>query len=391
MKVLIVDDDMRRAEALAAYLRSIPDQVEVELADCIDEAKRLLRNKYYDALVLDVVLPKRSEEKVSSANSLSLLDQLSRNKLLRKPEKIVAITAHEDEIDSFRGKFEEYCTAVVRASEPSDVWRSRISNAIRYTSSSQVSRATSQREVAVFTIHGIRTYGAWQDRLRALINERTDSVSFYTYKYGYFSAIALLIPPLRGIEVRRLHGRLLDVVGQIDEGRILVFAHSFGTYLAAQTLKRALRGETLKIDVCLICSGSVLNENFDWGFARRHPNVRVVNDCGSDDWVLYLSKVFALGLGMAGKVGFNGFNDPRFVNRWFTGGHSHYFAGDDFMREHWFPMFTTTELQCIDRRAEPSLMSTIGDGAARFLGRIKPAVYLAAAASIAFLGWQFAH
>jgi CheY-like chemotaxis protein len=391
MKVLIVDDDMRRAEALAAYLQSIPDQVEVELADCTNQAKGLLRSKYYDALVLDVVLPKRSEEKGSSANSLSLLDQLSRNRLLRKPEKIVAITAHEDEIESFRAKFEEYCTAVVRASEPSDVWRLRISNAIRYTSSSKVSRATSQREVAVFTIHGIRTYGAWQDRLRALINERTDSVSFYTYKYGYFSAIALLVPPLRGIEVRRLHKRLLDVVSHIDEGRVLVFAHSFGTYLAAQTLRKALRGETLKVDLCLVCSGSVLHENFDWGFARRHANIRVVNDCGSDDLVLYLSKVFALGLGMAGKVGFNGFNDPRFVNRWFAGGHSHYFAGDDFMREHWFPMLTASELQCVDKRGEPSLTSTIGDGVARFLGRIKPAVYLAASALIAFLAWRLAH
>jgi CheY-like chemotaxis protein len=390
MKILIVDDDSRRAELLATFLMSVPEQslAAIDIADCIDQAKKFLRDKYYDAMVLDVVLPKRTGETPSSANSLGLLSQLSRQSFLKKPEKIIAITAHEDEVESFRAKFEEFCTAVVRAHDPSDAWRRTISTALLYTSFSQMSRATTKCDVAVFTVHGIRTYGQWQARLQALIEARTDNVSFYTYKYGYFSVFSFLVPAFRRLEVNRLYERLTPLIDKVGEAKILIFAHSFGTYLAAHTLKRALSDDVVGIEVCLVCSGSVLDENFDWGFARRHQKVRVINDCGNADRILYLSKVVALGLGMAGKLGFNGFNDPRFVNRWFIGGHSHYFAGDRFMIENWLPLISNAEAQCIDRRLGPTTFEVGMDGLARGLGRLKPALYLLGAMLIGLAAWR---
>jgi len=389
MRVLVVDDDAQRAESLAKYLSANHGHgsTSVEIVGCIDHAKVALRSRYFDAMVIDVVLPKRLGEKVSSANSLALLDQLSRQSFLKKPEKVIAITAHDDEIESFRANFEEFCTAVVRANEPSDAWRRRISNAIQYTSSSQLSREASKRDVAVLTIHGIRTYGAWQERLRALVEARTDEVKFYTYKYGYFSALSFMVPALRDLEVKRLYRRLVDIAGDLDQGRIIVFAHSFGTYLAARTLKKALSGGPLTAEVCLVCCGSVLSENFDWGFARRHPNVRVINDCGDRDYILYLSKSIALGLGMAGKVGFNGFNDSRFVNRWFNGGHSHYFDGDSFMLENWLPLLVKNDVPCVDRRVVPTSLAVAMDSFVSVLGRLKPAMYVTAIAMIGVVAW----
>jgi CheY-like chemotaxis protein len=390
MKVLIVDDDERRASTLSRFLENSTEQSfsVVEIAGCTDQAKALLRSKYYDAMVVDVVLPKRVGELPSSANSIQLISQLSRQSFLKKPEKIIAITAHEDEIESFRSKFEEFCTAVVRAHDQSDVWRRNICNALLYTSFSKTSRAVSARKVAVFSVHGIRTYGSWQNRLQVLIQERTDDVSFYTYKYGYFSLISFLFPPLRRLEVNRLYARLEAMADQMGEARVLVFAHSFGTYLAAHTIKKIMENSTLAAEVCLVCSGSVLDENFDWSFARRHQNMRVVNDCGSADYILYMSKALALGLGMAGKIGFNGFNDPRFVNRWFVGGHSHYFEGDRFMIENWLPLLADGEVNCVDHRKGPSGIEIGLDGTLRLLGRLKPALYLIGIAFIGFAAWR---
>jgi hypothetical protein len=46
---------------------------------------------------------------------------------------------------------------------------------------------------------------------------------------------------------------------------------------------------------------------------------------GLDDKILFLSEALVPNTGMAGRIGFYGLNNNRFVNRYFKGGHSHYF------------------------------------------------------------------
>jgi hypothetical protein len=47
----------------------------------------------------------------------------------------------------------------------------------------------------IITVHGIRTFGQWQERLERLVTESTnlDDVEFINYKYGYFSVLAFII------------------------------------------------------------------------------------------------------------------------------------------------------------------------------------------------------
>jgi hypothetical protein len=73
-----------------------------------------------------------------------------------------------------------------------------------------------------------------------------------------------------------------------------------------------------------------------------------VNDCGINDSVLVLSQLVVLFTGMAGRVGFYGFSGGTVFNRFFAGGHSHYFqpAGSDpdaFMRQNWLKLLTAEE------------------------------------------------
>lgn len=58
----------------------------------------------------------------------------------------------------------------------------------------------------VVTVHGIRTFGGWQERLEALLTQDRSNQSgtqVVNYRYGYFSVLAFLIPPLRLLVVRR--------------------------------------------------------------------------------------------------------------------------------------------------------------------------------------------
>jgi CheY-like chemotaxis protein len=391
MNILIVDDNERRAAGLKEYLirqaHLHPSQISV--SDCVDEAKKKLRDIYFDLLVLDVVLPKRTNEKATAAHGLRLLDQISRSAFLRKPEKIVGITAHLHDIQKFRNEFEKNCAVVVEADFKSDVWKHKIASLLSYTTLSQVHRIPEAKKIAVLTVHGIQTFGAWQERLMNFVNSRTSVVSFNSYKYGYFSALAFLIPALRTREVNRMASHLRQFLVEANGQRVVLFSHSFGTYLLANSLT-TLHSQGVNIrNMTLVLSGSVLNSDFDWRFLHSCQDTRVVNECGDNDYVLWISRGLVLGVGMAGKTGFYGIHNDRFVNRFFKGGHSLYFQGDDFMLRHWVPIILSDShpVPQIDQRSPGFLMHGIFDKVIQVAGRAKWALYLGLLAWAVKLAW----
>lgn len=380
MKILIVDDDDARASNLREYLStncSIPAD-EIFFAGCLTEARNLLRNVYFDALVLDVVLPKRKDRKSPHhLVGIGLLEELSRkSSYLKKPEKIIGITAHVEDITQFRSEFEQSCNIVVEAPANSDVWKAKISSALSYTGGSKTARAAVMSKTAVISVHGIRTFGQWQVRLRRLIESRTDAVKFHTYKFGYFSSLLFLIPWARNIQVEHLRKNIEPIICDSELDRVYIFCHSFGTYLVANSLQKIFDAQNVKVKITLVLCGSVLPSNFDWRKIHDGEKLRVVNDCGGSDYVLWGSAAFVLGVGMAGKVGFYGFNNDFIMNRFFDGGHSSYFQGDSFMEKYWLPLLDEVAvISEVDQRRNASFGARIVENGIEFLAAAKHWIY----------------
>jgi len=378
MRVLIVDDDRVRAQRLQEYLTSkevgISHVIHVEATD---DAKNLLRASYYDVLILDVVLPKRKGESADYSHGLSLLRQVNTSAMLKKPEKVIGITSYLHDIDGFRSVFEEYCMMVIEAPRNSSQWKGRIVAALSYTFASKIVREASDRPINVLTVHGIQTFGGWQDRLKQLVELSTDSFSFQSYKYGYFSALTFLVPFLRAPQVRNLEAKIMEVVEADPEKELVIFCHSFGTFLVAHALRNLRsKGSEVPLSMLVLC-GSVLPSSFDWNFLIRDSRVRIVNDCGNHDYVLWLSEALVLGVGMAGKDGFHGLNNSRFCNRYFNGGHSHYFR-QEFIRRYWLPLLASrSSVDEIDERSPSPLIHGGIEQLVRLSGHLKRFVYLA--------------
>jgi len=195
----------------------------------------------------------------------------------------------------------------------------------------------------ILTVHGIRTFGQWQERLGKLILSANAEVRIEHYHYGYFSIIAFLVPFLRWLATRKFREELASLKQRNPNAEISVVAHSFGTHLLAWGLYGMPSRDRPKIDT-VILAGSVLRSSFPWSAFLDCGAVRqVINDCGTSDHVLILSQVFVLLTGMAGRLGFNGITSTRFQNRFFTGGHSLYFLlngmpDDKFMTDYWVPV-----------------------------------------------------
>jgi YD repeat-containing protein len=188
----------------------------------------------------------------------------------------------------------------------------------------------------VLTVHGIRTYGSWTHRLAALLRMSGSQQAVFPYAYGYFSAIAFLIPFLRWIEVRRFRKHFLKLASENRGSKFCIIAHSFGTYIVVRAIQGIPVQDCPDIQRLVLC-GSVLSPALDLTGILKNRVKSLVNDCCVDDAVLLASQFFVVGTGMAGRVGFYGFQDGILINRFHRGGHSGYFD-EEFMQKWWVPI-----------------------------------------------------
>lgn len=379
MKVLIVDDDKRRSSALCVHLQEVlkisPE--DIVTVDSSGGARELLRARYFDALVLDIVIPRRSGERALPQVGMDLLKHITSSPTMHKPERVIGITGYLEDVSSFRQEFEQYCLTVIEAARGSAEWMNKISGALMYMATSRFARSLREHNLHALTVHGIRTFGSWQDRLKEVVQQRLPEIGFHNYKYGYFSALAFLVPRLRNREVERLSRHLHFLFEQNPGAEFIIFCHSFGTYMVAYALKDLI-SKGHKVPVRTLClTGSVLPSLFDWGYLLRSSEARIVNDCADRDYVLWLSEGIVLDTGMAGKAGFYGLQNNKMINRFHQGGHSSYFSGDGFFIDYWLPLFNSDfELKPVDNRSPSVVVHEFIENIVSLLGSVKDYLYL---------------
>ncbi|SPY45281.1 alpha/beta hydrolase [Photobacterium damselae] len=329
-------------------------------------------------MILDVVLPKRSE--TPSANfGLALLSDIKKRPNILKPNKIVGITAHTDDIASFKDEFENHCEIVIEASHRNKTWKSRIIDSIKFETVKSVSKYTSTNNVTCLSVHGIRTFGKWQQDLKKTIESHVSSVNFEHYKYGYFTVISFFIPFLRNLQVKKFKQALLEIIKRKNDDEIIIFCHSFGTYVVVNAIDSLIKnGANCNKISKLVLAGSVLKSNYDFTNILTQTNMKIINDCGYNDNILLLSEGFVPNTGMAGRVGFYGLNNQRFSNRYFSGGHSHYFdKSNNFIEKYWLPLFfRDSDLNIVDDRNFITFRSRLIEMVFHTIGTVKELFYI---------------
>lgn len=189
----------------------------------------------------------------------------------------------------------------------------------------------------LITVHGIRTFGKWQDQLEGELRNRLgSSIHVCHYRYGFFTLFAFLIPPLRWLATRRFQAELLSQNRKLEWDRIDIVAHSFGTHLVCWSLLRLPEPRRPRIHTIILAS-SVLKSSFPVRKLVGQSVRRLVNDCATRDVVLLFNQTFVLFTGMGGLKGITGMENDAFRNRYFRFRHAGYFKGS-FMEEYWLPV-----------------------------------------------------
>ena len=194
----------------------------------------------------------------------------------------------------------------------------------------------------VLLVHGIRTFGDWQDRLAARIKEVEPGTEVHIYKYGYFGSIAFLIPFLRRPIIKAFQDYLTARAPVWKNARVDIIAHSFGCFVTAWALHRIKPQDCPTINTVVLC-GSVLKQLFPWDglVGQEKPIGRIINECGIKDYWPLIAQLFVWGMGNSGRRGFAGITgvDVGIINRYHALTHSGFFEGS-FMEKHWLPILT---------------------------------------------------
>lgn len=230
----------------------------------------------------------------------------------------------------------------------------------------------------VITVHGIRTYGDWQERFEVLAVDaigRTQ-IEFDNYKYGFSSSIAFIFPFSRWWQVRRFKKYLLPAIAREEWASVSLFGHSFGTHLIAWALLRTPSELRPRISTIAL-TGTVLKQTFPWSRLSGCFE-RLVNDCGAQDSILILNQFLVLGTGMAGREGFVGGNHSKFRNRFHVFGHSGYFSDSSgardnkWMERFWLPLLTSeAPFEPYDDRPSVGIFEGFLSVVARYVDPIK--------------------
>lgn len=123
ISVLIVDDDPGKVSRISDFLtKSGAVNVSIEIAGDVSQARRALSGKYFDLMLLDILLPVREGGAPSGDVSVDFLRQIVEDESCPSPGRIVAITSDMSALDGHEAEFRSLVTQIIPVGFDSDNW-----------------------------------------------------------------------------------------------------------------------------------------------------------------------------------------------------------------------------------------------------------------------------
>jgi ribosomal protein S18 acetylase RimI-like enzyme len=153
----------------------------------------------------------------------------------------------------------------------------------------------------LITVHGIRRKNRWYENIPGFPETKEHNIEILNFDYNYFSFGKFLIKKHREKILSDFCDFYNDNITD-TKNPPSVIAHSFGTYIVYQAMKKY---DVIKFNKIIFC-GSILNENIDFRpFIKRKQFKLLKNDHGTLEWFLkFTRRIIDKDCGQAGKVGF---------------------------------------------------------------------------------------
>jgi nucleoside phosphorylase/CheY-like chemotaxis protein len=135
LKILLVEDDRNKLRHIVKALRAVPGcrLEDIEETAYANTAKRMLRAKEYDLLILDIAIPERTDQLPSPEGGIGLLKEiLDRDTTYYRPKHIVGLTAFPEILRTVASRFEEDLWMVIQYDPTSNHWAEQLKRKVQY-------------------------------------------------------------------------------------------------------------------------------------------------------------------------------------------------------------------------------------------------------------------
>jgi len=364
ISILVVEDDNEKYELVEEkVLETGISKSFISRAKNVFDTLEALKNSQFDILILDLQLPKRDGEQKKDTAGLDILktikhDARRKRDVYRTPQLIIGLTQFTELFDEQAKLFTEQRVFSYFFDGNDQSWVASIKETItEYAHSKQFLVAPKSIDRVIYSIHGIMSYGGWQNQLDEYLISQNAEYKHIKFQYNFLPFISFLIPPLRKIEVNSFIKELQGLADQNRDVEVNIIAHSFGTYVVAKSLSKIPLISCPKVNRVILC-GSVLKSRFQFQSIINKFNISgILNDCAVADKALIGSQVFALGLGMGGRVGFKNTYSELLKNRYLNGSHGTFFNNKTF--SDWVHFIDNKGIDSTDVREDPTFIEVI--------------------------------
>ncbi|WP_368084089.1 hypothetical protein [Vibrio splendidus] len=378
-KIIIIDDDVDRHELIKRNVIDVFNlsEEQVDSAYSLSEARLSLRKVTYTVVFLDMALPNYSDNKkdINPWAGVKILKEIASGKVA-SPEKVIGYTALDENLEEKEREFSGIGFTLDYATSHDISWLSKRKSTIDYSLQRSKLSKKVEKDFAILTVHGIRTFGSWQERLFNEVRSEFEDkkVEHLEFKFTGIDFFTFLVPSFRKKIIERLVSELETWFAENKAKEIYCFSHSFGTYITVKALEKMQTGDGIESIKYLVLSGSVLDQDYDFSNLKHLNDIKVINDCAVSDIPLLFSEGFVLDAGMAGITGFRCISANKVKNRYFSGGHSVFFDSNaHFIRKNWLPLFSD-KIVTSDSDVKVGILQEIFMVLVRILSKVKAAI-----------------
>ncbi len=132
IKVLVVDDLQSKRERIVKAILDNHDIFEKNIvqAKCVNEAKKILYQEYFDLMILDLVLPVEEGGESNAKNATGLLNNIEINPSIHPPIHIVGISGYKDQVEEHHQDFSKKLWNLIDYEENSSTWEDQLQSII---------------------------------------------------------------------------------------------------------------------------------------------------------------------------------------------------------------------------------------------------------------------
>jgi nucleoside phosphorylase/CheY-like chemotaxis protein len=156
-RILVIDDDASKLRNLIdLFVSNGVRREQIDAVRSAQGARERLADRFYELMILDLLLPFRDEDSAKVESALGLVDDLSDRDDLIKPRHLIGFTAYTDAELAAMPHFRKNLWTIVRFDPASDEWSLQFRRVIQYLMQATAAQENAGYGVDVCLITALR-------------------------------------------------------------------------------------------------------------------------------------------------------------------------------------------------------------------------------------------